>query len=104
MILADRDIDHIIKSGKAFLVNPYNWFKIIRRRIETALTGEPAVAVSLHKEEEGSIFTEIRCALLEGIFKQTQFLHLVELEHSCFRVIKTVVKKPYVLVDIIKIP
>ena len=24
MILSDRDIDHIIKSGKAFLVNPYN--------------------------------------------------------------------------------
>ena len=24
MILADVDIDHIIKSGKAFLVNPYN--------------------------------------------------------------------------------
>ena len=24
MILSDRDIDHIIKSGQAFLVNPYN--------------------------------------------------------------------------------
>ena len=24
MILSDKDIDHIIKSGKAFLVNPYN--------------------------------------------------------------------------------
>ena len=24
MIVSDRDIDHIIKSGKAFLVNPYN--------------------------------------------------------------------------------
>ena len=24
MILSDSDIDHIIKSGKAFLVNPYN--------------------------------------------------------------------------------
>ena len=24
MILSDGDIDHIIKSGKAFLVNPYN--------------------------------------------------------------------------------
>lgn len=24
MILSDRDIDHIIKSGRAFLVNPYN--------------------------------------------------------------------------------
>jgi dCTP deaminase len=24
MILSDKDIDHIIKSGKAFLINPYN--------------------------------------------------------------------------------
>ena len=24
MILSDGDIDHIIKSGQAFLVNPYN--------------------------------------------------------------------------------
>ena len=40
MILSDRDIDHIIKSGKAFLVNPYNEEQLQPNSIDLTLGDE----------------------------------------------------------------
>jgi len=40
MILSDRDIDQIIKSGKAFLVNPYNEEMLQPNSYDCVLGGE----------------------------------------------------------------
>lgn len=40
MILSDRDIDHIIKSGKAFLVNPYNEEMLQPNSVDLTLSEE----------------------------------------------------------------
>ena len=40
MILSDRDIDHIIKSGKAFLVSPYNEEQLQPNSVDLTLGDE----------------------------------------------------------------